>query len=173
MAAAEVVNEYLDAYTSGDVETAASLVTEDFSFQGPMQTSVGRDALRKMLAHVAPSARGRRILRQWQDGDQVSSIYELNVETSNGPTSVLVSEWNTVRGGQVASSLMVFDTGPFRTTPRNGRDSVDPVCAMTVARDTAAAHRTYHDLDYYFCSEGCAELFEAHPDRYLNPAARA
>jgi ketosteroid isomerase-like protein len=32
--AAQLVNDYLDAYTKGDVETAASLVSEDFSFQG-------------------------------------------------------------------------------------------------------------------------------------------
>ena len=64
MTAAKVVNEYLDAYTSGDVETAASLVSEDFSFHAPMQASVGRDALRRMVAHVAPNARGCRILRE-------------------------------------------------------------------------------------------------------------
>jgi YHS domain-containing protein len=169
--AAQVVNEYLAAYTSGNVETAASLVSEDFSFQGPMRALAGRDALRKMVAHVAPSARGCRILRQWQEGDEVSSLYEFNVETSTGPNTVLVSEWNTVHGGRIASSLMVFDTGPFRSTPR-GRATVDPVCGMTIDSTTAAAHRRYRDGDYYFCSAACAELFDAAPDRFLEPAAR-
>ena len=48
----------------------------------------------------------------------VCTIYQLDVETDSGATTVLVSEWSTVRGGQIASSLMVFDTGPF---PRAGQ----------------------------------------------------
>ena len=76
MTAAQVVNDYLVAYTAGDVETAASLVSEDFSFQGPMQMTVGREGLSKMVAHVAANARGCRLLRQLQDGDDVSSLYE-------------------------------------------------------------------------------------------------
>ena len=114
MTAAQVVNDYLRAYTSGDVDTAASLVSEDFSFRGPMRTTVGREALKGMVAHVASGARGSRILRQWQDRDEVCSIYEFDVETSAGSTAVLITEWNTVRDGKVAASLMVFDTGPFR-----------------------------------------------------------
>lgn len=173
MSAAQLVNQYLDAYTSGDVDTAASLVSENFSFQGPMQESIGRDSLREMVAHIAPAARGCRMLRQWQDDDEVCSLYEFNVETDTGPTSILVSEWNTVRDGQVASSLMVFDTGPFRAAPRDQGQSTDPVCGMTVDPATAAAHRSHRDHDYYFCNEGCAELFDTAPDRYLTPTARA
>ena len=167
MTAAQLVNDYLDAYTNGDVETAASLVSEDFSFQGPMQATVGRDALKKMVAHVASGARGCRILRQWQDGNEVCSVYEFNVDTGTGPTSVLVSEWNTVSDGQVASSLMVFDTGPFRPAARGGAEIIDPVCGMRVDPATAAAHRNHAARDYYFCSEACAEGFDANPERYL------
>jgi YHS domain-containing protein/predicted SnoaL-like aldol condensation-catalyzing enzyme len=172
VSAAQLVSQYLDAYTSGDVDAAASLVSEDFSFHGPMTESVGRDALRRMVAHVASGARGCRILRQCQDGDDVCSLYEFHVETSTGSTSVLVSEWNTVRSGQVASSLMVFDTGPFRSTTREGGDSLDPVCGMTVDPATAAAHRSHRAHDYHFCSKGCAELFDAAPDHYITPTAR-
>jgi SnoaL-like domain len=110
----EIVNAYLTAYTSGDVDRAASLVSEDFSFQGPMQATAGRSALRKIVAHVAANARGHRVLRQWQDSNEVCTIYQFNVETAAELTSLLVSEWNTVRAGQIASSLMIFDTGPFR-----------------------------------------------------------
>ena len=94
-------------------ETAASLVSEDFSFQ-PDAGDRRQGRSQKMMAHVASGARGCRILRQWQEGNEVCSLYEFNVETGTGPTSVLVSEWNTVSDGQVASSLRVFDTGPFR-----------------------------------------------------------
>ncbi len=118
MTASEVVNEYLAAYTAGDVERAASLVSEDYSFRGPMQESVGRDAFAGMVRHVAPHARGCRVLRQWADSDEVCSVYQFEVEPPTGLTSVLVSEWNRVRDGRVCSSLMIFDTAPFQTPSR-------------------------------------------------------
>jgi YHS domain-containing protein len=164
---AEIVNAYLTAYTSGDVDRAASLVSENFSFQGPMHATAGRSALRKIVAHVAANARGHRVLRQWQDGDEVCTIYQLSVETDAEATSVLVSEWNIVRGGQVASSLMVFDTGPFRRAGQASAAVVDPVCGMTVDPAPAAAHRRHAQRDYYFCAETCADAFDANPEHHL------
>jgi hypothetical protein len=127
MKPSDTVNEYLTAYTSGDVDRAASLVSENFSFQGPMQATTDLSALRKLVTHVAASARGHRVLRQWQDGDEVCTLYQFHVETDAQALSVLVSEWNTVRGGRVASSLMVFDTGPFRGAGKANATVVDPV----------------------------------------------
>ena len=43
----------------------------------------------------------------------------------------------------------------------------DPVCGMTVDSQSAAAKRTYQTKEYYFCGLGCAERFDADPDRYL------
>ena len=163
----EIVNEYLAAYTCGDVDRAAWLVSEDFSFKGPMQATAGRSALNKIVAHVAGSSRGHRVLRQWQDGDDVCTLYQFNVGTGAKATSVLVSEWNTVRGGLVASSLMVFDTGPFRGAGKANATVIDPVCGMTLDRATAAAHRRYGQRDYYFCAETCAEAFDANPEHHL------
>jgi YHS domain-containing protein/ketosteroid isomerase-like protein len=164
---AEIVNAYLAAYTSGDVDRAASLVSENFFFQGPMQTTAGTSALRKIVAHVAANARGHRVLRQWQDGDEVCTIYQLSAETDTEATSVLVSEWNTVRGGQVASSLMLFDTGPFRGARKANATVVDPVCGMIIDPATAAAHRRHGQRDYYFCAETCADAFDANPEHHL------
>lgn len=167
---ADIVNAYLAAYTSGDVDRAASLVCEDFSFRGPMQSTAGRSAFRKIAAHVAANARGHRVVRQWQDGDEVCTIYQLCVcvETDAEATSVLVSEWNTVRAEQVASSLMLFDTGPFRGGGRANATVVDPVCGMSVDPATAAAHRRHGQRDYYFCTEACADVFDAKPEHHLN-----
>lgn len=96
-----------------------ALVTEDFSLQGPMQVATGRSALRNIVEHVATNARGHQVLRQWQDGNDVCTIYRFSVQTGGEATCLLVSEWNTVRSGHVASSLMVFDTASLprsRTT---------------------------------------------------------
>ncbi len=47
------------------------------------------------------------------------------------------------------------------------RKSVDPVCGMQVDSLHAPASREYRDKAYYFCSDGCAEEFQAEPSKYV------
>lgn len=44
--------------------------------------------------------------------------------------------------------------------------AVDPVCGMAVDPATAAAVRSYEGRNYFFCTTGCAEAFDANPGRY-------
>jgi len=46
----------------------------------------------------------------------------------------------------------------------------DPVCGMTVDPATAAAVRSHAGRNYFFCATGCAESFDADPERYLAAA---
>ena len=45
--------------------------------------------------------------------------------------------------------------------------ATDPVCSMTVEKQSAAGHATYHGHDYYFCSDGCLHKFQAAPEKYV------
>ncbi len=47
------------------------------------------------------------------------------------------------------------------------RESIDPVCGMTVHPSPAAASREHAGQKYYFCSAGCAKEFQADPSKYL------
>ena len=47
-----------------------------------------------------------------------------------------------------------------------GAMAVDPVCGMTVDPANAAAERTLDGHRFWFCSEGCAEAFDASPTEY-------
>ena len=38
---------------------------------------------------------------------------------------------------------------------------LDPICGMSVQRENAAAVRADGDNEYYFCSTGCAQAFDA------------
>ena len=44
----------------------------------------------------------------------------------------------------------------------------DPVCGMSVTEDSEH-HIHAGDSDYYFCSSGCFDKFEANPEQYINP----
>ncbi len=45
--------------------------------------------------------------------------------------------------------------------------TIDPVCGMTVEPATTAAIRSYNGVNYFFCNAGCAETFDADPERYV------
>ena len=52
-------------------------------------------------------------------------------------------------------------------SPKGGDQQIDPVCGITVDPKHAAAHRRHGATGYFFCSPGCADSFDADPDRYL------
>jgi hypothetical protein len=118
--AASVVVDYLTAFTAGDMDRARSLVSEDFSFRGPRGGTEGRDEFFAAATWIGPYLRGVRILRQWEDGDDVSSLYEYDLGTKAGAASIRISEWSTVRDGQLTSALAVFDTAGARDAVKAG-----------------------------------------------------
>jgi Cu+-exporting ATPase len=44
---------------------------------------------------------------------------------------------------------------------------VDPVCGMTVTKETAFGTYTYKGQTYYFCSKACKDNFTKDPQKYL------
>src|SRR5207245_9979290 len=96
-AAAKVANEYLNAFYSGDVAGARATVIEDFSFSGPFVQTSSRNAFFQSAAPLARIARGQRLRKQWEDGDEGCSFYELNLETPAGTGALLMSAWHQVR----------------------------------------------------------------------------
>jgi len=111
---AQTVTKYLGAFWSGDVEQARRFVAEDFAFTGPFVQVEGRDAFFASASRLMPIVRGYRVLHQWEDGPEVCSFYEFNVETPAGRGSVPAAEWNHVRDGRLTVARLVFDTAAFR-----------------------------------------------------------
>jgi len=109
-----VVNHYLTAFYSGDFDRARTLVSEDFAFKGPFIEAASRDAFFTSAASLTRIVRGHRLLRQWQDGDDICSIFEMNLEAPTKTGSLPVCEWHACRQGIVVSARLLFDTAAFR-----------------------------------------------------------
>jgi len=45
--------------------------------------------------------------------------------------------------------------------------AIDPVCGMSVKRDTAKHRFSYQGHDYFFCGARCRERFQAEPEKFL------
>jgi ketosteroid isomerase-like protein len=110
MSAAEIFRTYLQRFTSGDTAGAAELLTDDFRFHGPFLQSQGRAEFLAGSAQLVPIMRGAEIHRQWEQADELCSLYDFKIETPAGAGSITMAEWNTVRDGKLASARLIFDT---------------------------------------------------------------
>lgn len=114
LAPAGTASAYLTAFWAGDFDAARTLLAADFSFSGPFVQVRGRDPFLASAAGLKPIIRGHRLLRQWADGDEVCSWYDVDLETPVKSGSVTMSEWHTVGAGKLASGRVVFDAAAFR-----------------------------------------------------------
>lgn len=107
---AEIVENYFAAWTSGDFETARSLLCDDLAFAGPFDRFDSADdliAALKGLAQIVTGAERRGLIAS---GDDVCVIYDLHTAPIE---SAPVAEWFRIRDGQIASLEAFFDGRPF------------------------------------------------------------
>ena len=74
MTGVDVFRAYLERFTSGDVEGAAELLADDFTFRGPMVQTDSKAEFLASTTPVAAVARGVKVHHAWADGDDVWHI---------------------------------------------------------------------------------------------------
>src|SRR5262249_7222192 len=57
---------------------------------------------------------------------------------------------------------------PAGTEERTMEKVRDPVCGMMIDRDAADARASNGQREFFFCSDACANAFEAGPERYVD-----
>jgi hypothetical protein len=112
--ASDVVNGYLGAFAAGELDRAADYLAAGFSFSGPFARYETKQEFPAGASPLTAVLRGHQMLRQWEDGEDVCSVFLLNLASPLGAASVLTSEWNTVSDDLITSSRLVFDTAAFR-----------------------------------------------------------
>ena len=74
--ALDTVNQFYDAVRNGG-SGLPNLIAADISFVGPMAQISGAEAFEAGMKEMAPALRGIEIVRQFEDGDEVCSVIEL------------------------------------------------------------------------------------------------
>jgi ketosteroid isomerase-like protein len=110
MSNSELFRTYLERFTSGDVDGAAELLADGFTFVGPILQANDKAEFLAGSSGLGAIVRGCDIQRQWVDGDEVCSIYDFKIETPAGAGSIPMAEWAVVRDGKLVSSRLLFDT---------------------------------------------------------------
>jgi ketosteroid isomerase-like protein len=106
-----VAGRFFEAWTTGDFDTARSLLHDDVSFAGPLDRFDSADAYIAALSGLSPMVRAVEERKVFVDGDDVCVIYDLvtNSPAGTAPTA----EWYHVRAGRISSVRVFFDARPF------------------------------------------------------------
>jgi hypothetical protein len=111
---ADVVNSYLNAFYAGEFDAAGSLLANNFDFRGPFVQVKGKGPFLESASGLRDIVRGHKLIRQWTDGAEVSSIYEVSFVTPYGAGAIVMSEWHVIAEGLLSSGQVIFDSAAFR-----------------------------------------------------------
>jgi SnoaL-like domain len=115
---------FTKAWTSHDMETAASYVAEDVEFDGPIAGhTTGIDAYMQGLSAFAPVVTGMRIIAAFGDDTQALIMYDL----TTAPFGTLrTAELLTVKDGKIQEDKLTFDTYKVRQASAGQPPSAAP-----------------------------------------------
>ena len=112
--ALEVVNRFYEATNNRRADDLPALVADDVTFGGPVMRATGAKEYVGMNEQLLGFHQGTRMLRQFEDGDDVCSVYELRMTTpAGGALTLVVADWIKVRGGRIAEQRLYFDPREF------------------------------------------------------------
>ena len=106
--ALDTVNRYYAAVTNGGAGLDG-LIAKDITFVGLMAEFSGAEAFEAGIKEMAPALRAIEMIRQFEDGDEVCSVYELQLRTPGGDLTVPASEWVQVSGSRITRARLYYD----------------------------------------------------------------
>jgi ketosteroid isomerase-like protein len=111
----EIVNKFYDATnTRKSIKETAGLIADDLTFNGPVIQTAGAKEYLGLLEKFLPTHVETRMIKQFEDGNEVCSIYDLVQRTPTGGTITLrVADWILVRNGRVAEQKIYYDPREF------------------------------------------------------------
>jgi ketosteroid isomerase-like protein/uncharacterized protein YndB with AHSA1/START domain len=110
----DVVNRFYEATSNRRTDELAGLVSEDVTFDGPIMQARGAREYLAMNEQLLGFHRQTTMLRQFEDGDGVCSIYELTMGTPvGGELTLTIADWMEVTDGRIAAQRIYFDPREF------------------------------------------------------------
>ncbi len=105
----EISIEFLNYFCRGDIESLNTLLTEDFQLKGPFYQFNSRHAYLSHLAQDPPQESDFKILKIFEEGNEVGLFYEF----SKPQCSTVIAQLYKFRGHQIAEILLIFDSRAF------------------------------------------------------------
>lgn len=102
----EVVKNYHQAWTSGNIDQAMGYVADDITCRAPGVDLDGKDAYRGFIGGFAPMLTGIGDIAEFTHGDRVALFYYPQTATTS---TTPAAEFFTVRDGKIAEGVLIFD----------------------------------------------------------------
>lgn len=105
--ALDLVNRFLQSQDP-------SFLADDFQFLGPVDQTTGIDAFMKLNAGFFPLVTGMRMLKQFEQGSDVCSLYEMDLTSPSGTSLTLhIADWVVVESGKMVKERIYYDAREF------------------------------------------------------------
>jgi ketosteroid isomerase-like protein len=112
MDAKQVVTNYHNAWTSGDVEGARVYLAADLDFQGSMNTFHRADDFIAALAMFQKMLRGINLIQSFFSESGAALLYDCDTMSPAGV--IRTAEFFTVADGKIQSIRLIFDATELR-----------------------------------------------------------
>ena len=106
--ALEVANRYFDIWRNDNGEGLADVLSDDFSFVGPLD-QLDREGMLAAVPRMGPALQEFHMHRQFESGGEVCSIYDLEMATPAGSLTIPMAEWMKISGGKISEIRLFFD----------------------------------------------------------------
>ena len=111
--ALNVVKKYYEAFDAHR-DGWQELVADDINFVAPIQKASGKQAFVTLTAQFLHFHKETRVLKQFEEGDSVCSIFEFVLDTPSGePLICQVAEWARVDRGRISEIRIFYDPRGF------------------------------------------------------------
>jgi len=110
------INHFYNVTLKGSegIDELSQLFTEDAVFRGPIQEGNGRAEITEINAAFVPFVKQYNRFAEFEDGNDVSIIHEIQAQLPNGKKVALTTaEWFQLRDGLIAAHRVYFDPREF------------------------------------------------------------
>jgi len=108
----QIVTNYHNAWTSGDVEAARLYLADDLDFQGSIDTFHRADDFIVALMMFKKMLRGINLIQSFFSESEAALLYDCDTMSPAGV--IRTAEFFTVKDGKIKSINLVFDATELR-----------------------------------------------------------
>jgi ketosteroid isomerase-like protein len=110
----ETVNRFYDTTENKKGRGLETMLAKDMTFVGPLMKTSGAEEYIDSTKQFLQMHRATRMLKQFENGNDVCSIYEMDIATPAGGTiTVELTDWIQVADDKVVKQKIYYDPREF------------------------------------------------------------
>lgn len=106
----EIVNQFYEAWNKKDPDAMSKILADNTTYEGPLVTWKGKKQYLEGAKQVIQGGfKSVRLIKQFESGDTICSITEIEIDTPNGSILVHGAELTRISDNKIAESRTFYD----------------------------------------------------------------